>query len=618
MESNYHNKSKNPFLLKLNDIDFNYGNLQVLKDIDLTVYPSENHVIVGEHGAGKSSLCFIISGALKPRSGTIIFNGKQYIGFTIKHARNIGIEMVNQQNQLYDDFSVAQNIFVNSKFIYSLPVVNKGRLIKEAERLFIQYNFDISPIAILKDLTLSDRVLVDIMKHIYSKPRLLILDEALEKLSSETLVKVLKILDQLKKEGMSILCISHRIDDIYHFADTVSIIKNGCILITDKTNNIDKINLIKLAYTQITKKQPTENLNKEFYNLLKYNEAILLNLPVNLMVIDNDKIIKLINNYGKRYFGLVGKDINNLSLRNLFSEDNEETLNIVENALSSKTEENTFYNVSLNIDGKKTKNNIKIYPIYDESFFIGNIIIIEDITEQEELRAQLILSEKLASMGLLAAGVAHEINNPLEIIYNYLNFLKYNVSDNSLADTIKNLDEEFRYIAHIVSNLITFSDDKVIRKENVDVNALISNIIGLIKYSAQYKNIDISFVPRNKAANILADKKEIKQVILNLFKNSFEAMPTGGNIYITTEKIIKDKMDMIAICFKDTGSGIKGKNLYDIFLPFYSTKKGEGSNLGLGLSIIYGIIKKYDGTITVENLQNSGCLFKITFPHSDN
>jgi len=361
MESKYHNKLKPHFLLELKDIDFNYGNLQVLRNIDLAVYPSESHAIVGEHGAGKSSLCLIISGVLKPRSGTIIFNGTQYAGFTIQQARNIGIEMVNQQNQLYEDFSVAHNLFVNSKFIYSLPIVNKRRLIKEAERLFTQYDFNICPTTLLKDLTLSDRVLVDIMKHIHSKPRLLILDEALEKLSSETLVKILKILDQLKKEGMSILCISHRIDDIYHFADTVSIIKNGQVLITDKTNNIDKINLIKMAYTQIMKKQPSENLNKEFYNLLKYNEAILQNLPVNLMVIDNENIIKLINNYGKRYFGLEGKDINNLSLRNLFSEDNEETLNLVENALSLKKKENTFYNVPLYLDGKKSKNNIKIY-----------------------------------------------------------------------------------------------------------------------------------------------------------------------------------------------------------------------------------------------------------------
>jgi signal transduction histidine kinase len=112
----------------------------------------------------------------------------------------------------------------------------------------------------------------------------------------------------------------------------------------------------------------------------------------------------------------------------------------------------------------------------------------------------------------------------------------------------------------------------------------------------------------------LANKNEIKQVILNLLKNSFEAMPSGGNIFIDTIKINKKNSDVVSIRFKDTGVGITDKNPYNVFLPFYSTKKGKVENFGLGLSISYGIIKKYNGNIKVENFNNSGCQFTITFP----
>jgi signal transduction histidine kinase/ABC-type branched-subunit amino acid transport system ATPase component len=613
MESQYHNSPYYGPIISLKGINFNYGNLQVLRDIDLTVYPSECHAIVGEHGAGKSSLCMVISGALKPKSGTIIFKGKKCASLTIQHARNIGIEMVNQHNQLFDDFSVAHNLFVKSRFIKSLPLVTQRKLHKEAEAILSRYGFDIPPSTPLKDLTLSDRVLIDILKHIYSKPRLLILDEALEKLSSDTLEKVLTILKELQMTGMSIICISHRIDNIYHFADKVSIIKNGELLITDKINEIDKINLIKIAYTQITKNKSTEDVNKEFYNLLKYNEAILQNLPINLMVTDRHNMIKLINSHGRKHFKMDRKNLQNISLRDLFGEENEETLTLLENALVQR-KDSIFFNTSLKVNGEATSNNIKVYPIFDGTFFIGNIIIIEDITAQEEMRAQLILSEKLASIGLLAAGVAHEINNPLEIIYNDIDYLKYQISDDSLHTIIENLDNEIHYIANIVSNLITFSDDKKINKEDVDLNEIIFNILSLIRYNAKHKNIKIFFDPADECVKVTANKNEIKQVILNLLKNSFEAMPSGGKIYIDTKKSRNENSDIVSVHFRDTGYGIKDNTPYNIFLPFYSTKTEKAENLGLGLTISYGIIKKYNGSIKVENCNNAGCRFTITFP----
>ncbi|MEW5815996.1 MAG: ATP-binding protein, partial [Spirochaetota bacterium] len=280
----------------------------------------------------------------------------------------------------------------------------------------------------------------------------------------------------------------------------------------------------------------------------------------------------------------------------------------------SEKQGKSYHSVPIYFKNKATINNIKIYPIYDGVFLIGSIIIIEDITEQEKLREQFILSEKLASVGLLAAGVAHEINNPLEIIYNYLRYLKFNLDNKILKETVDNLNEEITYISNIVSNLITFSDSNTICDEEIDLNELFKRMINLVKYNARNKNIKVNFKTSQNVIKMKADKNEIKQVILNLMKNSFEAMPGGGNIYITTTQNKSNNSEFIVITFRDTGSGIKGNNPGDIFLPFYTTKKASRENLGLGLSVSYGIIKKYNGNISVKNLEGSGCQFKITIP----
>jgi signal transduction histidine kinase/ABC-type branched-subunit amino acid transport system ATPase component len=610
MDFRYHYNPRE--LLKLTDITLDYGQVRALRNIHLILGYSECHAIVGEHGAGKSSLGTIISGALKPQSGLITFEGKKYRALTLTIAQKLGIKMVHQHiPTLNDQFTVAENLFLTTAPFNILKW--KYKTVKAARSLLQQYGVDINPLTPVAKLNLSDRMLIDILKHLHTNPRLLILDESLEKLSSASLNKMLNILMDLKQAGMSILLITHRIDDIYHLADRVSIIRNGEILVTDEVKNIDKINLIKMAYTQISAEPALGDLNQEFYQLLKYNEAILRNLPINLIVTDNENRIKMVNEYCKHYFRLEKTSYLNVPLEQLVSSTNDAVLKLIKSA-SSVTEEKILYQVPITFNQNNIIGNIKIFPIYDGTFLIGNIIILEDVTEYDQLQKQVMLSEKLASVGLLAAGVAHEINNPLGIIYNYLSYIKYHFPDTTLHEAIDNVHEEIASIANIVSNLHAFSDNKPLTIEDIDIHELICSMLNLIKHSAQSKHITIHFDPCQHDLAIRANKNEIKQVILNLLKNSFEAMPSGGDIYIETFKIRENGSNFVQMRFKDTGPGICDENPNNIFLPFYSTKKGQENNLGLGLSVSYGIIKKYNGMISVENLDNTGCQFVINIP----
>ncbi len=601
-------------LLRVAHVFLDYGQVEALKDVSLTLHPAMVHAIVGEHGAGKSSLGMVISGNVRPRRGYLELADRRFDSFTTRLAHRLGIEMVYQQVQLNDFFSVAENIFFLDRKLAPHGLLSQRNITRQAQSFLRAGGFTLDPSATVKHLNLPDRVLISILAALQKRPKLLILDEALEKLSSTDFPRVLRELNERKREGMAILLITHRIDDVYDIADRVSIVKNGEILVTDDVGEIDTMNLLRLTYTQVYSLGDSGSRRREFNQFLKYNEAVLLNLPVNLIVVDGEERVKIVNERCKEYFRLGDAPIANQPLERLLGAENRETLALIREAFRSE-EGGAFYHVSLAIAGADTVNNVRTLPIDDEGELIGNIIIIEDVTEFDMLQKQVILSEKLASVGLLAAGVAHEINNPLEIVYNYLKYIKYAFDDAKLHETVDELQEEITYIAGIVRDLLSLSSTAQVRRESIDINEMIRSTMSLLRHSARDKLIAIAFSSAEKELTLTVNRNEIKQVILNLVKNSFEAMPGGGEIRIETSRSTDEAgRPCASIVFTDTGPGIPEANLDNIFMPFYSTRKRRGDHVGLGLSICYGIVKRHEGTMRVRNLERRGCQFTIRLP----
>ncbi len=602
-------------LIEFVNINLTYGATKALSHLNLTIRRAEIHAIVGEHSAGKSSLGMMLCGLLKPQNGHIIVEGQPYRSLNLQSARKLGIEMVQQQTlSLNPYFSIADNFALDSRPLYKLW--RKKQSLRAARDFLEKWGLShIDPATPVNALSVPDRLFIDILKHLYQQPKLLILDEALEKLTTPNYNIILGIVRRLKQQGHSILLITHRIDDVYQLADRVSVIKHGEALLSDEVKNIDKINLIKMAYTQVSD-QHTDNLDKEFYQLLKYNEAILRNLPINLIVADHENNIGLANEYCKQSFELDQASYMDMPLSQVVTSANNEVAEFLAHAISYR-EEHAFYQAPIQVNKQEIIGNIKTFPVYDGSLFMGTILTIEDVTEHDRLQKQVVLSEKLASVGMLAAGVAHEINNPLEIIYTYLSFMKYKFRGLELHKALNTLHEQIADISSIVSNLQTFSDRHV-ENEEVDLNDVIQNMLNLLKYNAKYENIAIHFEPESDDILIITNRNEIKQVILNLLKNSFEVMPSGGEIRIITRIFEDNGGKNVQMTFQDTGPGIHDTtNPNNVFLPFYSTKHGKGNNnFGLGLSISYNIIKKHKGTISVQNLEQAGCQFTITLPQA--
>jgi len=224
---------------------------------------------------------------------------------------------------------------------------------------------------------------------------------------------------------------------------------------------------------------------------------------------------------------------------------------------------------------------------------------------------QLVQSEKLASLGQLAAGVAHELNNPLGTILLYSDLVKKELgAESSNSADLDIILNETKRCKSIVAALLEFARQNQVVTQPTNLNALIANVIDVERkhYDANSVEIKLHFDP--KLPKIQADPIQITQVLVNLIENSVDAMPQGGTLTVRT---LQEPPEMVTIEIEDTGVGIPPENLSKLFTPFFTTKPvGEGT--GLGLAIIYGIVKMHRGQILVQSDLNKGTRFTIQLP----
>jgi len=242
----------------------------------------------------------------------------------------------------------------------------------------------------------------------------------------------------------------------------------------------------------------------------------------------------------------------------------------------------------------------------------------EKTAELQRAHAYMVQIEKMASLGKLAATVAHELNNPLEGVLTYAKLLKRRLQNGEISEAEKNeilnelsiiIDETSR-CGNIVKNLLLFSKQKVGEFKDEDICQVIKRSVALISHHLQMNNIKLELdIPENPVF-VFCDAQQIEQMLLAMEINSIEAMPEGGTLRIELNEIDSDK---IQIKVTDTGIGIPEDILPHIFEPFFTTKK-EGKGTGLGLAVAYGIAERHNGSIKVESKVNQGTTFTITLP----
>jgi len=233
-----------------------------------------------------------------------------------------------------------------------------------------------------------------------------------------------------------------------------------------------------------------------------------------------------------------------------------------------------------------------------------------DVSERKKMELQLIQSEKMVSTGRLAAGVAHEVNNPLTIIKNYLEIMRMDLelSDNDARRSIDIIDGEIDRISTTIKGLLAFSRPDSARLSPVNIGTEISDMMKLVKASLKKQDIYLELDLDDSLPEIMINAGHIKQVLINLVNNARDAMPEGGLLIIKTS--FNDKG--VELLVEDNGSGIPDEKIKDVFSYFYTTKGPQGS--GLGLAVSYGIINGYGGEITLENMDKGGVRARVFIP----
>jgi two-component system NtrC family sensor kinase len=349
---------------------------------------------------------------------------------------------------------------------------------------------------------------------------------------------------------------------------------------------------------------------EELSRLKEFSESIIESVNVGILAVDFDGRITTWNSALEEIFGIARERALRRSIHDTLDRD---LIDTIQNVIGQdgwalrETRHLYKYNASTE-DGRPLTLNISLAPFEAARGVVtGTLVVVENVTERAQLEEQLLQREKLSSIGLLAAGVAHEVNTPLAGISSYAQMLLQQVPDQDpKRKLLEKIHTQTLRASGIVNNLLNFSRTGDAQFREVDLNRVLDDTLQLLE--PQLRNARLEIV-RNFGDDLPAaygNASKLQQVFMNLVLNARDAMPAGGRLTINTRLVDTS----LVVDFRDTGSGIAPENIARIYDPFFTTKEvGQGTGLGLALS--YGIIQEHGGRIFVESRPGEGAHFTL-------
>ncbi|MBI4460198.1 MAG: PAS domain-containing protein, partial [Acidobacteria bacterium] len=346
----------------------------------------------------------------------------------------------------------------------------------------------------------------------------------------------------------------------------------------------------------------------QYERLQQFSENILESINVGLLAVDLEDRVEAVNTPLQLIYPLPvsewhGKKLSDILPPRLLEE--------VDRYREDAGIHNVYRHRILNRSGEDRVLNIAIAPLLSKNCdCIGRLMVFEDVTEQVALEAQLIQAEKLSSVGLLAAGVAHEVNTPLTVISTQAQMLSKQMPPGEKASKIleKIISQTFR-ASEIMNSLLNFSRIKGAAFAPVELNAVISETLLLLDHQFKTSRIQVESLLDSALPAISGNMGKLQQVFLNLFLNAKDAMPEGGRLRVVSWA----EDSIVRVEVSDTGGGIPPEHLHRIFDPFFTTKSA-GRGTGLGLAVSYGIITEHSGKISADSRPGAGTRFRLEFP----
>ncbi len=353
----------------------------------------------------------------------------------------------------------------------------------------------------------------------------------------------------------------------------------------------------------------------EFERLKEFNENIVESINVGILAVDLEGHIESWNTQMEAMYALSRAEAIGQELRSVFPSEFVEALD----AFRNEQGVHNLYKFRLTTRaGEPRTVNIAVAPLLSRDFVpLGRIVLVDDITERVTLESQLAQADKLSSIGLLAAGVAHEINTPLAVISSYAQMLSKQLrGDARLGPVLDKINQQSFRAAEIANGLLNFSRTSPTEFRSTDLNQVIRDTLSLLEHQFKTAQVVVDLDLAEELPAIQGNPGKLQQVFLNLLLNAKEAMPGGGRLRIAT--LISGENSHISALVADSGDGIAPEHLKRIYDPFFTTKTaskpGERRGIWLCLAVSYGIIQEHAGKVHVESAVGAGTTFHLEFP----
>jgi PAS domain S-box-containing protein len=349
----------------------------------------------------------------------------------------------------------------------------------------------------------------------------------------------------------------------------------------------------------------------ELERMRQFSENILESLNDGLAVLDRNGRVVRWNRQMEELYGVRHEEAVGLALDALFEG---RIVRLIRGAAGGAAEGTAHYRIPMSTRHEPPRRllvNLGATPLRDShAAVVGSIVIVEDISTRVQLEEQLQISEKMASIGLLAAGVAHEVNTPLTGISSFTQMLLENAPpDDPSTQVLEKIERQTFRAAKIVNGLLNLARPAQVDSGPCDINAVVNDVLSLLEHQFRTGSIQVRKELTDVPPVVQGMEHKLQQVFLNLFLNARDAMPKGGWLTIVT----RGDRDGAVVEIADTGSGIPAEQLSRIYDPFFTTKE-IGKGTGLGLSITYGIVQEHGGSITCDSQVGQGTRFSIRLP----
>jgi two-component system sensor histidine kinase AtoS len=582
---------KPQLLLRLRGLTHSYGENAALRGVDLDLHAGEIHALIGDHKSGKSTLAHVAGGVEPVQSGSYELRGARIDRLTPRRARRVGVALIQERLQVMPALTAWQNMAVGNLNRLVIRKRDEKRLEERCRALLEQLDINIdfrSPVWALSE---EQQQAIELARVMARDPDVLVLDEISSRFKPHRLKRLFALLAAFKAEGKAILFVTPDIEEIFQFADRVTVLRDGERIGTERVTDLDRIRLVRMAYEFTSYLQDGDDDRGPVY-LRRQNDQLIKNLPIAAIVLDADTRVFSVNAEAEKLLQYPELTPGRTELVGVLQHIGIDAPEEIDRAVRGR-EARTWE--SLPITGDR-KVRLACHPIKNyEGTALGTILFIEDVLMDDLVKEYLARAEQMTSIAELAAGVAHEINNPLGIIQNYLELLKMSGGANEQAGYLERIEAEVNLITEVVSSLLSFSRVKQLPIRHVDIGRLLEEVLLLVGHRLRDKQITVKrYVPRH-AVYVAGLENKLKQLFVNLITNAIDAMLHAGVLKLSVEE--DDDTGQVEVSISDTGHGIPADLQDDIFKPFFSTKVTK-TNTGLGLAVCQHIVDLHDGVIT--------------------